>query len=94
MIPMFAAWVDGVRYGMEVQQVIAARLFRLGRADLSASVEATQMITEKVAAFFEGQAAGAQALSRGASLGTAIRKAQNPYRRRVRANRKRLYRKS
>jgi hypothetical protein len=77
---------------MEVQQVIAARLSRLSCADVSASIEATQMVTEKVAAFFEAQAAGAMALSRGASLGAALRTAHKPYRRRVRANRKRLCR--
>ncbi len=91
---MFAAWMDGLRFGMEAQQVIAARLLRLGRADLSASVEATEMITEKVAAFFEGQAAAALALSRGESVSTAFLKAHKPYRRRVRANRRRLYRKT
>jgi hypothetical protein len=90
---MFAAWMDGLRYGMEVQQIIAARLVRLGRADMAASFEATEMVTEKMAAFLEGQAAAALALARGASMGTALTRAHRPYRKRVRANHRRLCRK-
>jgi hypothetical protein len=90
---MFAAWLDALRYSIEVQQVIAARLSRLGRADISAAFEATQMVSEKAAAFVEAQAAGVRALSRGASVSTALARAQKPYRRRVRANHRRLYRK-
>jgi hypothetical protein len=50
------------------------------------------MISEKVEAFGEAQFAAAAALATGRSLETAMKRAFVPYRRRVRANRRRLQR--
>jgi hypothetical protein len=48
------------------------------------------MVTEKIAAAAESQAAVAAALMTGQSAKTVLRRATIPYRRRVRANRRRL----
>ena len=59
--------VDGqLRLALEAQQVIAARFMRLARADTAAALEANRMVQEKLAAFFEAQAAAGIALARGA----------------------------
>jgi hypothetical protein len=91
---MLNLWLDNLLLGFEAQQVIAARLMRLARADATAALEANRMVQEKVAAFFEAQAAAGVALARGDSLRATVARAHRPYRRRVRANRRRLKRKS
>ena len=90
---MLNLWMDNLRLALEAQQVIAARLMRLARADTTAAFEANRMVQEKLAAFFEAQAAAGVALARGASLRGTLASAHRPYRRRVRANRRRLSRK-
>jgi len=91
---MLNLWMDNLRLGFEAQQVAAARLMRLARADAAAAVEANRMVQEKLAAFVEAQTASAYALARGASFRAAVASARKPYRRRVRANHRRLKRKS
>jgi hypothetical protein len=54
---------------------------------------AMRMTAEKTAAMLEAQAAAAMALATGSSPRAATRKAVAPYRRRVKANRRRLVRK-
>jgi hypothetical protein len=84
--PWFEAW----RFAAETQQVIALRMMQFWRNDPSAGPEAMRMVTEKMAAAVEAQAAATAALMMGQSATTALRRAAMPYRRRVRANRKRL----
>ena len=86
LMPWFEAW----RFAAETQEVIALRMLRFWRNDASAGAEATRMVTEKVAAAVEAQAAAAAALMSGHSMNTALQRAATPYRRRVRANRRRL----
>jgi len=83
-------WFDAWRFAAEAQQVIAMRMMRFWQNDASAGAEATRMVTEKVAAAVEAQAAATAALMSGHSMNTALQRAATPYRRRVRANRKRL----
>ena len=90
---MLNLWLDNLLLGFEAQQVIAARLMRLARADAAAALEANRMVQEKLAAFFEAQAAAGIALARGASFRATLANAHRPYRRRVRANHRRLSRK-
>jgi hypothetical protein len=52
------------------------------------------MVAEKAAAMLEAQAAAGMALATGASRDAAVRKALTPIRRRVKANRRRLTRRS
>jgi hypothetical protein len=84
--PWFEAW----RFAAEAQQVVAARMMRFWANDASAAREATVMVTEKMAAAAEAQMAAGLALMRGQSLSTALARAATPYRRRVRANHRRL----
>ena len=86
LMPWFEAW----RFAAESQQVIARRMMLFWLNDASAPQEATRMVTEKAAAAVEAQAAAAVALLSGKSAATALKRAATPYRRRVRANRKRL----
>jgi hypothetical protein len=63
---------------------------RLAAGGPIATSEAHQMFSEKVAAFGEAQGAIITALAAGKSLDAAFARAYGPYRRRVRANRRRL----
>jgi hypothetical protein len=55
-------------------------------------MEASRMSAEKIAAGLEAQAAAGMALATGRGLRAAARAVAGPYRKRVRANRKRLLR--
>jgi hypothetical protein len=89
---MFTAYFDGIRFAIDVQRVVAARLAILARGDMSAAREANRMIAEKAAAMAEVQLAAGTAVLRGASIPTAAARSLKPIRRRVRANRRRLCR--
>jgi hypothetical protein len=83
-------WFEAARFGADVQQVMALRIMRLASGGPDAATEAQQMISEKLAAFGEAQAALLSALATGSSLDTAAEMAYAPYRRAVRANSRRL----
>ncbi len=89
-VKSLTTWFEAWRFAVETQQVIALRMMRFWQNDPSAGREATRMVTEKAAAAVEAQAAAATALLTGKSAKTALKRAATPYRRRVRANRKRL----
>jgi len=84
------SWFDAWRFAAEAQQVMTMRMMRFWQCDATAGAEATRMVTEKMAAAAEAQMAAALALMRGQSLSTALKRASTPYRRRVRANHRRL----
>lgn len=86
----FNGWFEAWRFGAQAQQVMALRMMRFWQGDASAAREATVMVTEKMAAATEAQMAAGLALMRGQSLSTALKRASTPYRRRVRANHRRL----
>jgi hypothetical protein len=92
MQSVFDAWISTCRFGLEAQQVVTTRLFRSARCDAAASVEAARMVHEKLAAFIEGQAAAGIALAGGQTPAVALGEFIKPYRRRVRANHRRLHR--
>jgi hypothetical protein len=83
-------WFEAARFGADVQRVIALRMMRLASGDTHAATEAQRMILEKASAFGEAQFAAMMALARGATIQTAAARAATPYRKRVRANRRRL----
>jgi hypothetical protein len=82
------AWFEAARFGADVQNVIALRLLRLAGGGPLAATEARRMISEKVSALGETQVRMLSALASGQNFDAA--KAYAPYRRRVRANRRRL----
>jgi hypothetical protein len=91
-IAMMNAWMEAARFGADTHNVMALRLMKLARGGPHAGPEAIRMVSEKVAAFHESHGAMMGALVSGSSLDAAAAKAYGPYRRAVRANRRRLTR--
>jgi len=81
---MFDLWL----FGLDVQQVMTTRIFRMMTGELSAR-EARRMITEKQTAYSHAQISGAHALLTGGPA-AASREMIDVYRRAVRANCSRL----
>ncbi|KMO37256.1 signal peptide protein [Methylobacterium tarhaniae] len=85
---MYDSWLrlglDTVRLGFEAQTVVALRLAKLSLGGEAAQIEAQRMVTEKL----EAAAEAAMTLATG---GTAERVVRD-YRRKVRANARRLSR--
>ena len=84
-------WLEAASFSMDVQRVMALRIMRLASGGPLAATEAQRMISEKVSAFGEAQAAIATAfatgrLATGSGLYAATAEAYAPYRRCVRAN--------
>jgi hypothetical protein len=83
---------QAARLGWEAQSVIALRMMRLATQSPGRQTEARHMVTEKVAALTEGQATAAAAVIKGASAPRVAKKVLGVYKKRVRANRRRLKR--
>jgi len=79
-------WLDAATLGIEMQRVVALRLMKIAAGGPAAQVEASRMVTEKAAAFAEA----ATMLALGGSSKKVIRR----YRSHVRANARRLSRRS
>jgi hypothetical protein len=86
-------WLDAMRFGFEVQSVIALRLLKIAAGGEGSGAESARMVTEKVKALAESQTAGAVALAQGKSIAAATKRAMTPIKRRVRANHRRLKKK-
>ena len=87
---MMKAWFEAAQFGADSQSVIAMRLMKMASGGPGATTEAHRMVSEKVAAFTESQGVLMAALMNGTSIESAAVKAYAPYRRAVRANRRRL----
>ena len=87
--PFGTAW-DFAQLGFESWTVIGLRMAKLATGGPAAMAEAQRMVAEKAAAAVEAQFVAGMALAGGATHQTAGRKAMAGYRRRVRANRRRL----
>jgi hypothetical protein len=85
-------WLEAVRFTCEARGVISMRLSRLSVGGTSAEVEAYEMISEKIDALIEAQAAALDALGHGDGLLAAAERAYAPFSRRVHANSQRLMR--
>lgn len=83
---------DLARLSIDAWVVACLRLVKLGRGGPAAALEIRHMVVEKTAAAIEAQFAIGMALATGATKRAAACKAVSPYRRRVRANRRRLMR--
>ncbi len=90
--PWLALSFKAVQMSVEAQSVIALRMLRLASGGARMEAEATRMVTEKVAAAAEAQAAAAGAAIRGHPQHVIADKALKVFKRRVRANKRRLSR--
>lgn len=94
--PFWSPWAalatQAALVGWEAQAVIALRLLRLAAGGGRGRAEAQRMVAEKLAAAVEAQAAAVAATIEGRRPPRAGNKALGVYRKRVRANRRRLSR--
>ena len=81
---MFLAWTDMMMLALESQHAIWLRLARLAAGGVAAETEAALMVSEKIAA--------AEAAAFAAMGGASAEKIVRSYRRKVRANIRRLSR--
>lgn len=87
---LMTGWIEAARFGADVHRVMTVRMMQFASGDANAATEVTRMISEKAAAFGESQVAMMAALAKGDNLQTVAVRAYAPYRRRVRANVRRL----
>ena len=91
---MFNPWLTlsfrAVQMGIEAQSVVALRMLRF--ASGGARSEATRVVAEKVAAAAKAQAVAAAAAVSGRQPHVVAGEALNVYKKRVRANKRRLSR--
>jgi hypothetical protein len=78
------------RLSWEAQNIIGLRLMRMAARSPGSQTEARRMVTEKVAALAEAQSAAATAVIKGGKSHRVAKKVLGVYRKRVRANRRRL----
>jgi hypothetical protein len=90
MKSLFSTWLDNVRFAAEVQHVMASRIGMLTTGDARHATETVRMFSEKAAALAEAQMEAAAAIVTGQAMHVTMRRCFAPYRRRVRANSKRL----
>lgn len=88
-------WLDltwrAFELGVEAQTVVALRMMKLAAGGAAANAEAQRMVTEKIEAAMTAQAHLASGVLAGTGAEGA-RRAMAHYRRKVRANRRRLSR--
>src|ERR1700681_26527 len=85
-------WIDTWQLGFDAQRVIAMRLARISAGGAAADAECRRMVSEKIAAAADSQAAAVAALAAGKGIETAASVALAPVKRAVRANHRRLSR--
>lgn len=86
----FALSSQAALLGLEAQNVMALRLMRLAAGGALAQSESARMVSEKMFALGEAQAAAALATMKGGGSPRAAKKVLGVYKRRVRKNRRRL----
>jgi hypothetical protein len=93
---MFNPWLSiGLKAwqtALEAQSVMALRMLRLAAGGARAEAEASRMVTEKILAAGEAQVTTVAPAMRGQKKHVVAGNALNVYRKRVRANRRRLSR--
>jgi hypothetical protein len=90
MHALWKFWTDACQVGLDAQQVIAMRLVRISAGGAVAEAECGRMMSEKVSAAIDAQAASAAALIAGKGLGGAATAALAPVIQTVQANHRRL----
>lgn len=93
---MFNPWIPLIfktmQLGFEAQSVIVLRTMRFAAGGARARTEARRMMTDKVAACVEAQAVAASAVASGRKDTVVAGKVVRVFKRRVRANKRRLSR--
>ena len=93
---MYNPWLGlafkAIELGIEAQSVIALRMMRLAAGGARGRAEASRMVAEKVGTLAEAQTAAAAAILTGRRGKIVAGKVLNTYKKRVRANRRRLTR--
>ena len=84
--------VQAARLGWEAQGVMALRVMRMATQPAHSQTEARRMVTEKVVAFGEAQAAATAAAIKGGKSDRVAKKVLGVYKKRVHANKRRLTR--
>ena len=91
---MYNPWLGlafkAIELGIEAQSVIALRMMRLVSGDVRGQAELNRMVVEKITAAAEAQVAVAAAIMNGHKDHVIAGKALTVYKKRVRANRRRL----
>ncbi|MEA2903703.1 MAG: hypothetical protein QOI12_1090 [Alphaproteobacteria bacterium] len=83
-------WIEANALALEANCVIAMRVARLAGGGPLATAEAQRMVSEKMTAMAASQVATGLAVATGGTLGNIYNSACAPFRKRVRANRRRL----
>jgi len=92
VLNLWDAYFRAAQAGWEASAVVTMRLMRLSAGGALAQREAQRMVAEKIAATVEAQTAATTALMTGRGPSRAVKSASAVYRRKVRANRRRLSR--
>jgi hypothetical protein len=90
--PWLALSIKAFELGVDAQHVITLRWLRMASGGTAAQAEFTRMVAEKVAAVAEAQVAVATAALDGTSDHATAGKVLTVFRKRVRANKRRLTR--
>ena len=90
MNPWIAFSFQAARLGWEAQNVMALRLLRFASGGAAGRSEASLIVTEKILALSEAQTAAASAAIQGDNGRQVATKVMNVYKKKVRANRRRL----
>ena len=86
------AYIRAAQVGWDSNVVVAMRLMRLAVGGALAQREAQRMVAEKVTVLAEAQMAAAAKMITGRGMAAATKSASAVYRRKVRANQRRLAR--
>jgi len=89
---IWSNWLEAMRFGAEVQQVMGLRMLRIAAGGPRAATEMQHMVAEKLAAAAMIQNAAIHAVIQGQDPQKATDVAFAAVKRRVRANRRRLSR--
>src|SRR5262249_42461175 len=92
MLNLWHAYIQAAQVGWDANVVVAMRLMRLAVGGALAQREAQRMVTEKVTAIAEAQAAAVTKMIMGGGMAAATKSASAVYRRKGRANQRRLTR--
>jgi hypothetical protein len=95
---MFNPWLElsvkAFWLGVDAQNVVALRLLRVASGGPRAQAELSRMVSEKIAAVAEAQGAATAAVMTGSKDHATAGKVLNVFKKRVRANKRRLARRS
>ena len=90
VMDLWNAYIRTAQTGWDANIVVAMRLMRLASGGALAQREAQRMVTEKTFAIAEAQIAAASKIMMGGGISAATNSASAVYRRKIRANRRRL----